>query len=213
MNDMEKYQAKALPPSLALKEITGGRLKGMTDINPQWRYEAMTELYGLCGFGWRYEIVRLWNEFGSDGIVFSFAEIKVYIKVDEKWSEAIPGIGGSQMIQKERDSLYNNDEAYKMAVTDALSVALKMVGIGATIYMGSKHGTKYSYSVSAPVPVPVPAPVQKESDMDNRVRLSISMEGLQNIWKDYKDVLVGEERDKLITAINKRKSQLMGNNE
>ena len=36
----------ATPPPSSLKTIKAGRLKGMTDINPQWRLEAMTRVFG-----------------------------------------------------------------------------------------------------------------------------------------------------------------------
>ena len=40
-------------PAEAKKTIAGGRLKGYTDINPQWRIEMLTDLFGPCGSGWR----------------------------------------------------------------------------------------------------------------------------------------------------------------
>ena len=43
-NNMELWNALRTPPETALKPITGGRLNGKTDINPQWRYEAMAQL-------------------------------------------------------------------------------------------------------------------------------------------------------------------------
>ena len=35
-------------PKEAIKAITGGRLKGMSDINPVWRFEKLTEMFGPC---------------------------------------------------------------------------------------------------------------------------------------------------------------------
>ena len=139
------------PPKEALKPIKAGRLKGKTDINPQWRYEAVIEQFGPCGIGWKYEIKRLWTEPGPDGQVFAFAEVYVYYKKDgtdgpipdDVWSDPIPGIGGSMLVAKESAGLHSNDEGYKMAVTDALSVALKMIGVAADIYMGRWDGTEF----------------------------------------------------------------------
>jgi hypothetical protein len=133
----------AQPPKWALRQIQAGRLKGKTDINPQWRYQAMTEQFGLCGIGWKYEIVRLWQEPGPDAQVFAFAEIKLYLRQGEQWSDSIPGIGGHMLIPKEKSGLHANDEAYKMAVTDALSTAMKMIGVAADIYSGAWDGSKY----------------------------------------------------------------------
>jgi hypothetical protein len=45
------------------------------------------------------------------------------------------------LIVKESAGLHTSDECYKMAVTDALSVACKVLGMGASIYWfaGSKY--------------------------------------------------------------------------
>ena len=139
------------PPREALKTILGGRLKGKTDINPQWRYRIMTEVFGPCGKGWFYEIRKLWIEDGHNGQKFAFAQIDLNVK---DWSHPIPGIGGSMLVVTETAGLHSNDEAFKMAVTDALSVAMKMIGIGADIYSGKWDGTKYAPSETEFIGVP-----------------------------------------------------------
>lgn len=40
MSAIEIYKSLSQPPATALRQITDGKLKGKTDINPQWRYEA-----------------------------------------------------------------------------------------------------------------------------------------------------------------------------
>jgi hypothetical protein len=141
---MENWNKLKTPPASALKKIDGGRLKGKTDINPQWRYEAMTSVFGECGIGWKWEIVKLWTEPAPEGQVFAFAQVNVYICYGAEQSNPIPGIGGSMLIEKEKNGLHANDEAYKMATTDALSVALKFLGVGSDIYMGKFDGSKYN---------------------------------------------------------------------
>lgn len=136
--NLTAWDALARPPAEALKTIKGGRLQGMTDVNPQWRYKAMTAQFGPCGDGWTYEIKKLWTEPGVRGEVLAFAKVVVRVGGEE-----IPGIGGSKLIAEEKDGLRSNDEAYKMAVTDALSVALKMLGVAADIYAGMWDGSKY----------------------------------------------------------------------
>ena len=134
---MKVWNALKTPPQSALKKIGGGRLKGMTDISPQWRYQIMTEQFGMCGDGWKYQINRTWAEDGADGQKFAFAEVMLFVRErGESWSDAIPGVGGSMLIAKESSGLHSSDEAYKMAVTDALSVAMKMIGVAADVYMG-----------------------------------------------------------------------------
>lgn len=141
MNNMELYNKVRSVPENAQKEIKGGRLKGMTDINPQWRIQTLTEQFGMCGFGWKVEIVRLWLENGANEITAN-AEIKLFVKVDGEWSDGIVGIGGSKLVAVEKDGAYTSDECYKMAVTDAISVACKMLGFGADIYW-QQNRTKY----------------------------------------------------------------------
>jgi hypothetical protein len=144
MTAIEIYESMSKPPTYALKEITGGRLKGMTDVKPQWRIEALTKQYGLCGIGWKYTIDKLWVEKGAKDEVLAFSQISLYVKSEGQWSDAIPGLGGSMLIADEKNGLHNSDEAYKMATTDALSVACKMIGIAASIYMGEWTGSKYN---------------------------------------------------------------------
>jgi hypothetical protein len=130
------------PPKYALKTIIAGRLKGKTDINPQWRYRVLTEQFGPCGIGWKYTIDEIWNVQAHNEIL-AFARVSLYVKIGETWSDPIPGIGGSKLVEQESKGPHPNDEGYKMAVTDALSVALKMLGVASDIYMGLWDGSKY----------------------------------------------------------------------
>ncbi len=143
--NMEIWNKLKRPPESALKRIQAGRLKGKSDINPQWRYEAMTEVFGICGFGWRYEIVKIWQEHGSYDQITQFAEIVLFVNhCDHGWSAPIPAVGGSMLIAKESAGLHTNDESVKMAVTDALGTAMKMLGVAADIYKGLWDGSKYA---------------------------------------------------------------------
>ncbi len=141
--DMTIWDALKQPPPEALKTITGGRLAGKTDINPQWRYKAMTEQFGVCGIGWKYTVEKLWLEPAGEQIC-AFAEVGLSIMVDGKWSDPIPGVGGSMILAKESSGLHVSDECYKMAITDALSVAMKMIGVAADVYMGLSDDSKYA---------------------------------------------------------------------
>lgn len=140
--NMELYEKFRSVPSEFIKPILAGRLKGKSDINPMWRLKMLTEAFGPCGIGWRYEISDRWLERG-DREVSAFVQINLFVKVDGKWSEAIPGIGGAPFITIERNGPYQSDECYKMALTDAISVSCKALGIAADIYYG-RDPTKYT---------------------------------------------------------------------
>ena len=153
----ENWNKVKTPPPSALKTIKAGRLKGMSDINPQWRYQVMTEVYGLCGVGWRFQVVRKWSEPGSEEQIFAFVDIELFINVAGEWSDAIPGHGGSMLVTKESKGLHSSDEAYKMATTDALSTAMKVIGVASDIYMGKWDGSKYKEEPKQPKEVTIGA--------------------------------------------------------
>lgn len=142
---MDLYERFRAVPDTAKREIGAGRLKGKTDINPMWRIKALTESFGPCGIGWKYKIIREWLEPGANGEIAAFMDIELFYKLDGQWSEAIPGTGGSAFVAKERAGLYTSDECYKMALTDAISVACKALGIGADVYWQA-DSTKYTSS-------------------------------------------------------------------
>lgn len=131
---MEIYNAVRTAPENAKKPIYAGRLKGMTDINPMWRIQALTEQFGPVGIGWYYKTVRKWVEEGADGVKCAFVDIELYIKHNNEWSMPIEGTGGNSFVAKEKSGLYTSDEAFKMALTDAISVACKALGFGADVY-------------------------------------------------------------------------------
>lgn len=143
---LELYNRVRSVPEEAKKTIKGGRLKGMTDINPMWRIKKLTEEFGPCGFGWKYTVVDKWidTSMAKDEIVASVM-IAFQYKLDGEWSEPFHAIGGSMLVASESKGLYVNDEAYKMALTDAISVACKNLGMGADVYW-DKDNTKYNDS-------------------------------------------------------------------
>lgn len=142
MDNLTIYDKVRAVPSVAIKPITAGRLKGMSDINPMYRIQKLTEVFGACGFGWKYTIVNKEIMDGANGEKVAIVDINLYVKWNGEWSEAIPGTGGASFIANERNGAYTSDECYKMALTDALSVSCKALGIGADVYWSAGH-TKY----------------------------------------------------------------------
>lgn len=199
---MKTYNLLKSCPKEVQKQITGGRLKGMTDIKPQWRIQKMTEVFGLCGFGWKYFITDVSFKTGAKNEEVVFVSIDLFIKVDGEWSEAIPGSGGSMFIADERNGLYTSDEAIKMATTDALSVAMKQIGMAADIYMGYSD-SKYVKAETDEKDAPVKKwPTDKEKEQN--LRAAHTLESLAAAWK----ALSVSERTRLQTFKDERKAQL-----
>lgn len=160
MDNLELYDSFREVPQEAKKPIAAGRLKGMTDISPMWRIKALTERFGPCGLGWKYTILSQWLEPGADGVVSAFCNITLQYKWEGEWSEPIPGTGGSAYVAKEKGGLYTSDECYKQALTDAVSVAAKALGIGADVYW-DKDRTKNSIPPEPTRPEDVTAVCEK----------------------------------------------------
>ena len=124
MNNLELYNRVRAVPDEAKKKITGGRLSGMTDINPMWRIKKLTEEFGPCGTGWKTDDI-VYETVPAIGLAVVVCTLKLYVKNDDIWSAPIFGVGGSMLIAKEKNGPYVDDEAYKKAYTDAISVACK----------------------------------------------------------------------------------------
>lgn len=145
MENLEIYNKVRSVPAEAQRKITGGRLNGKTDINPMWRIKSLTETFGPAGIGWYYEVVEKRLEHGADGEISAFVQINLFVKDGYVWSQPIVGLGGSSFVSKEKSGLYTSDECFKMALTDAISVSCKALGMGADIYW-EKDRTKYDQS-------------------------------------------------------------------
>jgi len=150
-------------PEEAKSKIEAGILKNYTNINPMWRIKRMTEMFGPIGIGWKIKTVKEeYKENTETHEIACFVSIELYIKNDGVWSEAIEGDGGSMFTVWQNKAIWENkkflrnekilttnDEALKMAKTDALSVCCKMLGIAADVYF-EKDRTKYDLQSCEP---------------------------------------------------------------
>lgn len=207
MKNLEIYNQIKEVPKEAKKKITGGRLNGMTDIKPMWRIETLTKVFGPCGFGWKTEITNKEIIDGANGEKIAIVDLNLYVKIGDQWSEAIQGTGGSSFVSKEKTGLYTSDECFKMATTDALSVACKSLGMGAEVYWGIVD-TKYE--------------ANKELTKEDAENYEITfgkhkgktLKELIEVSPDYIDYLVNNANDtRLLQAIEMLTGQVKLNDE
>ena len=141
-SNLDIYEKVRSVPENATSKIQGGRLQGKSDINPMWRIKSLTELFGPVGFGWYTEVIKTWTEVDEESDVAVFVDINLFVKKDGEWSRPIYGTGGNKLVTHEKKggdvkpfrTPYLDDDAYKKAYTDAISVAAKALGIGADVY-------------------------------------------------------------------------------
>lgn len=130
-------------PAKYVRPIEGGRKKGLSAIDPIFRLEALTTLFGPVGVGWKYKIKTketIYHVTTQNGAVIEgehLLEVKMKFKyhtAKSGWSEPIVAIGTAKPRVFEKGSYYIDEEAPKKAITDALSQVCKMLGIGANVY-------------------------------------------------------------------------------
>ena len=159
MSNLRFYEAGRHVPAEAQKSFNNGRFSG-TDINPMWRIKKLTELFGPAGIGWYTEVLSERSEKLLDDSVIAVVDLNLYVKVDGEWSKPIYGTGGNALVSTSKKGVQASDEGYKMAYTDALSVACKALGIGADVYF-EKDRTKYTQQ-DAPAPRQAPGMATRE---------------------------------------------------
>lgn len=139
MDNLRLYEMGRSVPKNAQKEFSNGRFSG-TDINPMWRIKKLTEMFGPVGFGWYTEVTRQETIPADDGNIMVFVDINLYVKDGDTWSKPIFGTGGNTLKAKGR----GDDDGFKKAYTDALSIACKALGIGADIWYSADVNADYS---------------------------------------------------------------------
>jgi len=208
MENLSIYNKVRKVPDEAKKLIGGGRLKGFTDINPMWRIKTLTDQFGVCGFGWYYDIVSQELKSGASGEIAAFVTINLFVKIGEDWSKPIQGLGGSMFVSNEKNGAYNSDECFKMALTDALSTSCKALGLAADVYF-EKDRTKYDAKPEQPQ-----APKQPELDeaivtsIKNALSECKSQAAVKKIWDNNSELHTSKQFIKLVTD---RKNVLIQN--
>lgn len=200
MNNLDIYEKVREVPENAQKKIAAGRIKGFTDINPMWRIKALTEQFGPCGIGWYYTIEEKWLDKQGTGEIITNILINLYVKIGDDWSKPIQGIGGSMQVSKESKGMYISDESYKMALTDAISVACKALGIGADVYWQSDR-TKYSKTINK-------APNPNEIITTEQLRDLLQLAKMKNVdiesaYQQPINTLTFEQFDKAMKKLSK----------
>lgn len=121
-----------------------GGFKG-TAIKPMWSFRRMTEEYGPCGVGWGINEPKFQTVETND-------ETLVYCTVSV-WhgdrANIVFGVGGDKAMAKFASGVRTDDEAFKKAFTDAVTNALKLIGVGADVHMGRFDDNKYVTELKA----------------------------------------------------------------
>lgn len=125
----------------------GGGFRG-TAIKPMWSFRRMTEEFGPCGEGWGVNEPSFQVVPGTDGEVLVYCTVSIYYRNGEhNIPHTVYGVGGDKVVVKNKYGLSSDDEAFKKAFTDAITNALKLIGVGADVHMGLFDDSKYVASM------------------------------------------------------------------
>jgi hypothetical protein len=120
----------------------GGGFKG-TAIKPIYTEQKMTEHFGPCGVGWGFSEPKFQVVPASEGQIAVYCWLDLWYSHEGKISAPVPGVGGDMVVIKQSSGLRTNDEAFKAAFTDAISNAMKHIGMSADVHMGLFDDHKY----------------------------------------------------------------------
>lgn len=124
------------------KKIEGKSYQG-TSPKPHYLVHKATETFGPIGIGWGFTIEDERVEEGAGGERMHIARVKVWYKWGGERGE-VEHIGGTQFSGvRSSGKPFNDEDAPKKSVTDALIKALSMIGFAGDIFMGRYDDSKY----------------------------------------------------------------------
>ena len=181
-----------------------------------WSYRRMTEEYGPCGEGWGVNEPSFQVVPGPEGEVLVYCTVSIWHGAREK---TVFGVGGDKVVGKNKYGLSSDDEAFKKAFTDAVTNALKLIGVGADVHMGLFDDSKYVNERKQDEARKEAAPADNESHIAylaqcrEMIRKAIDPAALATWWNDQKQVrrdfeLTQAEIDDLKKFIVARRDQL-----
>lgn len=128
----------------------GGGFKG-TATNATYLARKATEQFGPCGTGWGINVLNEELIQGAplllDGQVVAHEMIhKVHARfwyVLDGTRGEVEQFGQTQMVGKNKNGFYTDEEAPKKSLTDAMSKCLSLLGFSADIHLGLYDDNKY----------------------------------------------------------------------
>lgn len=170
---MRFYEAlETTDPNFTKRQTTGAKL---TSISPQYQVRKMTERFGPVGIGWGFDLTYSEiidgvlmidkNLLGENGQPKEYGHSKIHTarirlwyfdpdapKLDSKGDRARPaevqGTGHTKFIYLTSYGPMMDDEYEKKSITDALTKAMSMIGMGGDVRMGLFDDSDYVAELS-----------------------------------------------------------------
>lgn len=167
-------------PAHTQKFTRGGGFKG-TAIKPMFSYRRMTEEFGPCGKGWGVGEPTFHVVPGAENETLVYCTASVWYRHEDAECRVF-GVGGDKVINKFSSGLKSDDEAFKKAFTDAVTNALKLIGVGADVHMGMFDDNKYVNTMRDEFAEPA-APRQEPANVQTKSSSQLKKDGA---WEKVK---------------------------
>lgn len=151
MSNTALWQAvEKTDPAYTKQFSRGGGFKG-TATNATYLARKATEQFGPCGIGWGVQVADEEIIEGApmiaDGVVVAHERIhKVRARlwyIRDGVRGEVEQFGQTQMVGKNKNGYYTDEEAPKKSLTDAMSKCLSLLGFSADIHLGLYDDNKY----------------------------------------------------------------------
>lgn len=130
------------------KQFTrSGGFKG-TAQNPTYAIKKMTDTFGPAGMGWGTGKPEFQFVSGPDGETLVYCTLSLWYLDDGKIN-TVWGVGGDSAVLKNSYGIKCDDEACKKSFTDAMTNAMKFIGMAADLHLGMFDDSKYVNDLKA----------------------------------------------------------------
>lgn len=214
MNNLEIWNKLGKTDPDLTKSFDNGRFKG-TAISPVYCYSKMTEAFGPIGKGWKAEFKK--DRFPlPNGEIMIFVDCALYTKEGDKWSEPIMGSGGDYIYRLTKNGPKADDDAEKKACTDAITNAMKFLGMSADVHMGKFDDVRYVENLKEEMKAKEPTREDYILEIDFLYELlkcttTGEIDELTELWRETIDALPGSITENIKTQIGiQRKMRVDG---
>lgn len=128
----------------------GGGFKG-TATNATYLARKATETFGPCGTGWGINVLNEEVFTGAPHVIegqvvahdmIHKVHARLWYVLDGKRGE-VEQFGQTQIVGRNKNGFYTDEEAPKKSLTDAMSKCLSLLGFSADIHLGLYDDNKY----------------------------------------------------------------------
>lgn len=113
-----------------------------TAQNPTYAIRKMTDKFGPVGIGWGMDKPDFDYVHAQEGEVLVFCTLQLWYMDGDKKAVTY-GVGGDSVVSSTKHGLRVDDEGKKKAFTDALTNAMKSIGMAADLHLGMFDDSKY----------------------------------------------------------------------